>query len=158
MTAPLVSGEFVAVADPEMRFAASGTPMARVRLVYNERTRDANGQWVDGPGQFISASCAGKVAENLVESIRKGDRIAISNATLQHSTWTAQDGSARSEHRLFVTANGSIGPSLRFDPVRTARAASDQSGAAAVAAGLGGVEVDPWSAAAESTQAAEPPF
>lgn len=172
MTMPLVSGEFGVTADPEVRFTNSGAAMTNIRAVFNDRRRDQSGQWQDGPPQFIDIVVFGKPGENIVESICKGDRIIVSNATLEHQTWE-KDGQKFSRHRLFVSVNGSIGVSTRFDPAMSRRALeSGSKGVAAATAGLGAAPLgDPWATSPQSqaaTQAAlddpwaaqtdEPPF
>ena len=150
---PLVSGEFTAVADPELKFTGGGVAMARIRGVYSDRKRDANGTWQDGPSQFISVTCMGKQAEMVCESICKGDRFVVANATLEHQQWEASDGTKRSEHRLFVSINGSIGPSLRFATAKTEKALEGSGSVRAAVSGLGASAVDPW--AQQGAQAAQ---
>jgi single-stranded DNA-binding protein len=47
MSLPTMTGVGRATADPELRFAPSGTPVAKVNLAFNSRKKDQQGNWVD---------------------------------------------------------------------------------------------------------------
>ena len=164
---PLVSGEFTAVADPELKFTGGGVAMARIRGVYSDRKRDANGTWQDGPSQFISVTCMGKQAEMVCESICA--RNASSHRTPPTAGAPEWRWRRRTGHRLFVSINGSIGPSLRFATAKTEKALEGSGSVRAAVSGLGASAVDPWAQkgaqAAQQTsddpwaaQSDEPPF
>ena len=73
------------VADPELRFSAAGKAWAKVRLVSNDRTKDATGQWVDGDAFFFGLVVFGRMAENLVEQRPRRDRVHYSG----RARWTS---------------------------------------------------------------------
>ena len=64
-------------ADPDLRFTASGTAMAKIRVACGERKKDDLGNWVDGDTTFIDCTVWGHVAEATVEQIHKGSRVVI---------------------------------------------------------------------------------
>ena len=61
-------------------------------------------------------------AEHAAESLSKGSRIVV-KGRLQHRSWTAEDGSARST--IEVVAD-ELGPSLRWATATTTRATRSQ--------------------------------
>lgn len=59
--------------DPDLRYAQSGTPVARFTLAVN-RTRKVEGQ---PDADFISCIAFSKTAENLANHMRKGSQIGV---------------------------------------------------------------------------------
>jgi len=118
MTLPRVNGSFGVVADPEVRFSASGAAVLSLRLVAKKRVRDSNGNWTDGPTPlFIDAAAFGKTAENLAESIMKGDNVVISGS-LEAQEWTTPDGERRSKVAIVIDE---VGVSTQWAPAKSAR-------------------------------------
>ena len=98
-------------ADPEMRFSQYGKAIVKVRLAVAPRVKDeATGNWFDGKTEFIDVTVFGKQGENVMESLRKGDRVLV-NGIWQESRWRSRDGEWKSSKSL--TARD-IGPSLLF--------------------------------------------
>lgn len=64
-------------ADPDLRFTASGTAMAKIRVACGERKKDDLGNWVDGDTTFIDCTVWGHVAESAVEQISKGSKVVV---------------------------------------------------------------------------------
>ena len=77
MPLPIVSGEYGVVADVDYRISDKGNKWAKIRGVAKDRVRDATGSWNDGDPLFIDIIISGNAAENLTESICKGDNIVI---------------------------------------------------------------------------------
>ena len=138
MALPRITGECGIVSDPEIRFSQSGKAWAKVRVVFKDRKRDSNGEWVDGDPSFLDVVCFGKYAENLVESVAKGDTIYV-DGRLSSSKWEDKEGNQRESWQ--VTAD-EVAVSLRWTPARTERVAGS-SAVTAVKDALGATEMQP---------------
>ena len=115
---PTVSGEFGIVADPEMRFSTDGKPWLKVRAVakdrrYNSETRQYED--VEGSTLYIDITVGGKTAENLAESVGKGDNITVVNGSLTMREWT---NSAGAPQKAYSIRANEVGVSTRFNPVK----------------------------------------
>jgi single-strand DNA-binding protein len=150
-------GEFRVVADPELRFTQSGKGVASVRLVANKSKKvEENGEtkWVDDKVIFVTGtvwnSDHGREAENLCESITKGDLVEI-RGQLFSREYETKEG----EKRTSVEVNlYSIAPSLRWNTVKVVKA--ERSAAPAAQIGTSDAPADdPW---ATPPQSDEPPF
>lgn len=115
---PITSGEFRLVADPELKFAASGVAVAKLRLVASSRKKDDDGKWVDDKTCWMNAVAFKKVAENIAESFAKGDLVLVSGRQ-QTEEWEDKDGNKRSSQSIVVDT---IGPSLAFSPAKSVQA------------------------------------
>lgn len=72
-----ISGECVAVADPELRFTPGGKAVANLRVVTNDVKRGDNGGWEKGDPCFLSMTVWEKQAEHLAETVHRGDTLVI---------------------------------------------------------------------------------
>lgn len=115
---PNIAGEFGVVADPELKFSDKGNAWMRIRCVAKDRVRDSNGQWTDGTALFIDVVVGGKTAENLMESVAKGDSIMVVGR-LEQTEWTDKEGVKKSSIRIRAEE---IGVSVRWNPAKTPRA------------------------------------
>lgn len=118
VTALTIAGNTADV--PEIRFTEAGRPVARVRVAVNSRYQDTGGQWVDGPTSWHNVTAWGALAENLAESVGRGDRIVV-HGRLEQRTYETESGEQR--HTWEITAD-EIGVSLRHataKPAKTAR-------------------------------------
>lgn len=123
MSLPFVSMECTAVADPELRFAASGTAVARIRTASNRAKKNADGTWAkDGQGRtvndktcFLNVTCFGMLAENVAESVVRGDRLVITG-TLQTDEWDDKNTGEKRSSTECVAWTVSV--SLAFRTVR----------------------------------------
>lgn len=111
---PVITGEFTVVADPELRFTPSGAAVANVRLVAQNRKRQDDGKWEDDPDNilWINGSIWRQYAENMVESIRKGDKVLVTGKikTREYES----NGEKRSVVEMMIDE---IGPTMRFRPI-----------------------------------------
>lgn len=87
-------------ADPDMRYAASGSPVLRFNVASNGRVRDQSGEWVDET-TWIRCTVFGKRAESLVEHLRKGMRVFV-DGRLEARPWTDQQGNVRAGLELIA--------------------------------------------------------
>lgn len=105
-------------ADPEMRFVGAGKAITKVRIaVANRRQDPQTGEWSNGPTEFVDVSVWGRQGENVLECLRKGDRVVV-NGIWQETTWLGKD---ELEHTTKSITARDIGPSLMFRQARVAR-------------------------------------
>lgn len=111
---PTINGEFGVVAEPELKFSGNGNAWLKVRGIAKDRVRDAGtGAWSDGDPLFIDIIC-NQGAENLFESIAKGDTIIVSGKLKQRTY--EKDGEKRT---VFEIRADSVGVSVRWGIART---------------------------------------
>lgn len=66
------------VEDPAPRLTAGGTVWTRLRLAATPRRYDkAHDAWIDGETVFLDAVCWRRLAEHVVDSLHKGDRVVV---------------------------------------------------------------------------------
>jgi single-strand DNA-binding protein len=123
--------------DPDVKFSEAGKCWVKLRVVAKDRKRDSNGDWTDGDPLFIDILVFGKYAENLAESVGKGDTVMV-KGRLSPNNWTDKEGNERKDLRIMADE---IAVSVKWGPARTAAATAAPSGAAAAAAGLGATPV-----------------
>jgi single-strand DNA-binding protein len=71
--------------DPEVKYTASGIPVAKVSLATNERFKDKNDQWQDRT-EWHSVVAWQRLAEIVGEYVHKGSKLYV-EGKLQTSTW-----------------------------------------------------------------------
>ena len=71
--------------DPEVKYTASGVPVAKVSLATNERFKDKNDAWQDRT-EWHSVVAWQRLAEIVGEYVRKGSKLYV-EGKLQTSTW-----------------------------------------------------------------------
>lgn len=88
MTLPQIYLTGNAVADPELRFTASGKAVAKFRIACNSRVKK-DGEWGDGPTTFLDCTVWEKAAEAVAESVRKGTKLMVTGRLEQRSFETS---------------------------------------------------------------------
>lgn len=111
---PQVMGEFRVAADPELRFAPSGTAVGKIRAVASSRKKEGD-EWVDDKVCWVNLLGFKQVAENMAESFAKGDLVVV-NGRLQTEDWEDKEGVKRTTMTIVVD---SIGPSVRWSAARS---------------------------------------
>jgi single-strand DNA-binding protein len=102
-------------ADPELRFTPSGVAVANFTVAATSRTFDKTAnQWRDGEALFLRCTLWRQAAENLAESLRRGDRVIITGRLRQRSFET-REGDKRTMIELDVDE---IGASLKFTTLK----------------------------------------
>ena len=96
--------------DPELRYTNAGKAVLNLSLAHNSRTKDTNGQWVDGETTFLEAVLWEDLAEHAAESLHRGDRVLVAGAVTVEA-YATSEGEKRTTVRIRVEE---IGPSLRF--------------------------------------------
>jgi single-strand DNA-binding protein len=88
-TAITLSGNLVA--DPELRYTPTGTPVANFRVASTARVKTGEG-WKDGDTLFLTANCWRDLAERVAESAGRGDRVIITGRLRQRSYESREGG------------------------------------------------------------------
>jgi single-strand DNA-binding protein len=96
--------------DPELRYTPAGVPVCHFSIAVNHRRPDGAGGWADNGASFFRCVAWRELAENLAESLGKGDRV-IAAGRLRQRAWETPEGQRRSAVEL--TAEDA-GPSLRW--------------------------------------------
>lgn len=102
-------------ADPELRFTPSGRAVSRLRIACSDRKlNEDTGEWEDQDTTYLNITAWGALAENVCESLYKGDRIVV-HGRVETREYTDKDDNERTDVQLVAR---DIGPSLLF---RTAK-------------------------------------
>jgi single-strand DNA-binding protein len=104
--------------DPELRFTQNGTPVANFRLAVNQRIRQDDGTWRDGEASFFKVNVWRDQAENVAESLGKGNR-AVVLGRLRTRSWETPEGDKRTSTEIDADE---VAPSLRWATARPERA------------------------------------
>lgn len=104
--------------DPTLRFTPSGAAVANFTIASTPRTfdRQAN-EWKDGEALFLRCSIWREAAENVAESLTKGQRV-IAQGRLKARSYDTKEGERRTAWELDVDE---VGPSLRFATAQVQR-------------------------------------
>jgi single-strand DNA-binding protein len=71
--------------DPEVKYTASGVPVAKFSVATNERFKDRQGQWQDRT-EWHNVVAWQRLAEIVGEYVRKGSKLYV-EGKLQTATW-----------------------------------------------------------------------
>ena len=163
------------VADPELRYTPNGAAVANFRVASTPRRYDSqSNQWVDGDALFLTCNVWRQAAENVANSLRKGDRVIV-NGRLRQRSYESKEGERRS---VFEVEVDEVGPSLKYATANIQKSAP--SGSQSSRGGYGGGQQsnpqggfggsnasrndDPWNSAPQGGQQSnfggdeEPPF
>ena len=125
-------------ADPELRFTQSGVAVASFTIASTPRTFDRQtNEWKDGEALFMRSSVWRDQAENVAESLSKGDRV-IAQGNLKQRSFTDREGNNRTSIELDVEE---IGPSLKYATAKPNKKPRGQGGAP-----RGNVQGEGWGA------------
>ncbi|MDN5919633.1 MAG: single-stranded DNA-binding protein [Pseudonocardia sp.] len=124
--------------QPVSRSTKDGVQVVEFGLACNSRRQDrATGLWEDGGASFFTVTCWRKLAENVLDSLHKGDPVLV-HARFSTREYTRADGTLRSELKLEAQ---SVGPDLgrsRAIVRRTTRPAAESFESTESAAAGGG--------------------
>lgn len=130
---------------PELRFTPSGSAVANFTVASTSRTWDkATGGFVDGDTLFMRCSIWRQAAENVAETLNKGDRVIVTGR-LRTRSYETTSGEKRTVTEL---AADEVGPSLR-NATATVRRVARRSEEPAQAA----VVDDPWTSKGDDEDA-----
>lgn len=106
------------VADPELRYTPSGAAVANFRVASTPRRFDSqSNQWVDGEALFLTCNIWRQAAENVANSLTKGDRVIVTGRLRQRS-YDTREGEKRT---VFEVEVDEVGPSLRYATSQVSR-------------------------------------
>jgi single-strand DNA-binding protein len=128
--------------DPELKFTPSGDAVANFTVASTPRTRDRQtNEWKDGTPLFLRCSVWRQVAENVAESLQKGQQVIVHGA-LNVRNYERQDGSKGTSIEMNVYE---VGPSLRFATAKVTKATRSGGGGGGDFGGSqGGGGANPW--------------
>jgi hypothetical protein len=90
--------------DPQTRVTGSGRQVTELTVLVNQRRHNSDGEWVDGEPTRLVVRAFKTLAENIVESLAKGDRVFV-HGTVTTEAWT--DKQTRGEaHRAAGAGRG----------------------------------------------------
>jgi len=119
-------------ADPELRFTPSGAAVANFTVASTPRQFDRqSNEWKDGETLFMRCSIWREAAENVAESLGKGQRVIVTGRLVSRSYQT-KEGENRTVNELQADE---VGPSLKY---ATAKAQRTQRGGGGGGFGGGG--------------------
>ncbi|MDH4143968.1 MAG: single-stranded DNA-binding protein [Acidimicrobiia bacterium] len=106
--------------DPQRRDTPTGTPLVSFGIAVNRRWRGSDEEWAEQTSFFDVVAWRG-VAENALQSLRKGDRVVVVGRPEQRS-WSTSAGDRRSSVEIVADE---IAPSLRWATAAVQRRASE---------------------------------
>jgi single-strand DNA-binding protein len=101
--------------DPELRYTPQGQAVANFSLAVNRSYVNRAGERVEAT-DFVNANAWGKLAENVADSLRKGNHVVVSGR-LQSRTYETEDHSKRTATEIQAEE---VAASLRFATVKVA--------------------------------------
>ena len=103
--------------DPELRFTPTGQATASFGVAVNRRWQNRQTNEWEEATSFFDVVAWGSLAENLAESVRRGDRVVV-EGRLDQRSWENNQGEKRS--KIEITAN-EVAPSLRWATVEISK-------------------------------------
>ena len=140
--------------DPELRFTQAGRARALLGVACNRRWMNRQTNDWEEQVSFFNVVCWADLAENVSESLAKGNRVVITGR-LEQRSWETQDGEQRNVVEIIADE---IAPSLRWataEITRTPRGPTGETGSTRDRRGGGA-----WDSGGSSSQQApeEEPF
>lgn len=123
ITLPEVTVVGTLTADPELRFTPSGAAVANFSIACNQRKKEGD-RWVDGEATFLRCNIWKEYAENVAESLSRGDKV-IARGQLKQRSFETREGEKRTVFELEVEE---IGPALRFATAKVNRTSKNGGG------------------------------
>ncbi len=114
--------------DPELRFTQSGRARAVLGIAVNRRWMNRQTNDWEEQVSFFNVVCWAETAENVSESLAKGNRVVVTGR-LEQRSWDTPEGEQRS---IIEIVADEIAPSLRWATVeitRTPRGPAPEGGA-----------------------------
>lgn len=141
MALPTVSGEFLVIGDPVLRFTPSGVAVANLRLKAASRQQNQQSQqWEDKDVLWIDASVWRDPAQHVVDSIKDKDLVVVTGEIKTREWEDKNGGGKRSQIELAIR---SIGPSLQFRTTPHGAGGGQQAGQQTQVAPAPGQQVAP---------------
>jgi len=139
---------------PELRFTPAGKAVANFTVAVSKRVKDGN-DWKDGPTTWWNCSLWDAAAENMTESLVKGQRVIVVGEVAQRSFET-QAGEKRS---VFEITASEVGPSLKWATAKVEKTTGNAPRSNAGPRNTPKPDDDPWGVApAIGGDSENPPF
>ena len=103
--------------EPELKFLGSGNAAVKFSIAVNKRRKGKDGEYEESTS-FFDVQAYGTLAENLANSVTKGNRIVVTGEIEQRSWDDKNTGDKRS--KVEVVAD-EIAPSLRWATAQVTR-------------------------------------
>jgi single-strand DNA-binding protein len=104
--------------DPELRFTPSGAAVANFTVASTPRAFDRqSNEWKDQETLFMRCSVWREAAENIAESLVRGNRVVVTGR-LKSRSYETKEGEKRTVVELEVDE---VGPSLRYATAKVNR-------------------------------------
>jgi single-strand DNA-binding protein len=117
--------------DPEIRYTASGQANARLGVAVSRRWQNRQTSEWEERTSFFNVVAWGDMAENISDTLAKGNRVIV-NGRLEQRSWETDQGEKRSVVEIVADE---IGPSLRWATAQVTR--SERRGGGGAPAGGG---------------------
>jgi single-strand DNA-binding protein len=128
--------------DGELRFTSGGQAVTTLGVAVNRRwqNRETN-EWEESVS-FFDVVCWGQLAENVAQSLTKGDRVVVTGR-LEQRSWETDGAERRSKIEI---AADEVAPSLRWATAMVTRAERREGQPASRGSGNRGGRNDeePW--------------
>lgn len=126
-------------AAPELKFTPSGAAVVNFTVASNARTFDRQeNAFKDQPATFLRCTAWRDLAENIAESLDKGDEVVLIGELVQRE-YETREGEKRTVMEVKVEA---IGPSLRWSTAKPIK--GDRVGVRTGAPSRQAPTDDPW--------------
>ena len=113
------------VADPELRYTPSGAAVANFRVASTPRKfNPQTNQWEDEEALFLACNIWRQPAENVANTLNKGDRVVVTGVLKQRS-YDDREGNKRTVYEVEVDE---VGPSLRYATAQVTKTPKQVSG------------------------------
>ena len=127
--------------DPELKFTPSGAAVANFTVASTPRTFDRQtNEWKDGDALFLRCAAWRQLAENVAESLQKGQRVIVTGS-LRIRNFERQDGSKGTSVEINVEE---VGPSLKWATAKVTKASRSGGGDFGGGQGGQGGGANPW--------------
>jgi single-strand DNA-binding protein len=117
--------------DPEIRYTSSGQANARLGIAVSRRWQNRQTNEWEERTSFFNVVAWGDMAENISDTLGKGNRVIV-NGRLEQRSWETDQGEKRSVVEVIADE---IGPSLRWATASVTR--SERRGGGGQPAGGG---------------------
>jgi single-strand DNA-binding protein len=109
------------VQDPELRFTATGIPVASFSVADNRRWQDrSSAEWQESTSYFDVVAW-NDLGENVATSLKRGTRVTVTGR-LEQRSWETSEGDKRSKIEIHAVE---VSASLRYATVEVNRPSSD---------------------------------
>ena len=119
-----------AVDTPSLSYTPTGTAVATLRLARTERYRNNTGQWVNGDALFVRVTCWRQLAENVSESVGKGDSVVVQgklrSRTFDDDRLVVRETGEVAQRQVFEITADDVSVSLRNAAVKITRSERSQ--------------------------------